>query len=186
MRGRLPSGPEYVDQLAGSDQAKERLKTVLETLAGTCRVQEACRRLSISEPRFHQLRQQVLEAGLAELEPRAKGRPAKIVSPAEEELVKLQEQLTAKEVELRAAQVREEIALVLPQVVQEQPSKPRSESANPGDKQSRKVGNLPGEDVAAASVDNIAPEKKTRRRRRQPSQPNPSSRRPPPVTRKPT
>jgi hypothetical protein len=157
MRGRLPSGPEYVDLLAGSDQAKERLKTVLETLAGTCRVQEACQRLKISEPRFHQLRQQVLEAGLAEIEPRAKGRPAKKLSPAEEEIARLREQLAAKEVELRAAQVREEIALVLPRVAQD--------------------------DVAAANVDSTAPEKKTRRR---PRQPNPGPVRPPPSTRKPT
>jgi hypothetical protein len=45
MRGHRPAGPEYVEHLAGSGQARERLKVVLETLAGTCRVQEASRRL---------------------------------------------------------------------------------------------------------------------------------------------
>jgi hypothetical protein len=119
MRGRTPSGPEYVDQLAGSDQAKERLKTVLETIAGTCRIQEACQRLGISEPRFHQLRLQVLAAGLAELEPRTKGRPPRKLTAAEQEIARLREELAAKEVELRVAQVREEIALVLPKVVAE-------------------------------------------------------------------
>lgn len=173
MRGRLPSGPEYVDQLAGSDQAKERLKTVLETLAGTCRVQEACRRLKISEPRFHQLRQQVLEAGLAEIEPRAKGRPAKKWSPAEEEIARLREQLAAREVELRAAQVREEIALVLPRVVQEQAGKPQGEAL-------RTLAEASGDNAPSAAA---VLEKKTRRR---PRQPNPGSRRPPPSTRKPT
>src|SRR5262249_6175364 len=45
MRGRFPAGPSYVDKLEGSAAAKERLKVVLETLAGQCRVQEACARL---------------------------------------------------------------------------------------------------------------------------------------------
>jgi hypothetical protein len=119
MRGRRPSGPEYVDGLAGSCLAKERLKVVLETLAGTCRVQEACRKLDISEPRFHQLRGQVLEAALARLEPRPLGRPARTVSPAEQEVGDLHEQVAALQVHLQAAQTREEIALVLPGVVQE-------------------------------------------------------------------
>ena len=56
MRGRTPAGPEYVDRLAGSEAAKERLKVVLETLAGACRVSAACARLGVCEQRFHQLR----------------------------------------------------------------------------------------------------------------------------------
>jgi hypothetical protein len=108
--------------LPGSDLAKERLKVVLETLAGSCRVQEACQRLQISEPRFHQLRLQVLESALGSLEPRSPGRPPKCVTPAEEQVAQLQEQLTEKEIELRAAQARAEIALVLPHVVQDDPT----------------------------------------------------------------
>src|SRR6516164_8817741 len=68
MRGRYPSGPEAVERLAGSAEAKERLQVVLETLAGRCRVQEACARLGISEPRFQQVRQQMLSAALNSLE----------------------------------------------------------------------------------------------------------------------
>ncbi len=56
MRGRTPSGPEYVDRLPGSETAKDRLKVVLETMTGTVRVHEACDRLQICEQRFHQLR----------------------------------------------------------------------------------------------------------------------------------
>lgn len=117
MRGRLPAGPEYVDQLPGSELAKERVKVILETLAGTRRVQEACARLGISEPRFHQLRVHGLEAMLTSLEPRSPGRPPKMPTPAEEQIAQLQEQLRDKDIELRAAQARAEIALVLPQVV---------------------------------------------------------------------
>ena len=46
------------------------------------RVHEACERLGICEQRFHQLRQHVMEAGLAAMEPRSAGRPARASSPA--------------------------------------------------------------------------------------------------------
>jgi transposase len=119
MRGRKPSGPEYVEHLAGSEQAKERLQVVLETLAGTCRVQEACQRLGVSAPRFHQLRQQMLEAALERLEPRPAGRKPVPLSPEQERLAALADELAAKGVELRAAQARAEIALTLPRLAQE-------------------------------------------------------------------
>jgi hypothetical protein len=113
MRGRKPAGPEYVDRLTGSTAAKERLHVVLETLAGRCRVQEACARLQISEPRFHQLRTQILQAGLERLEARPAGRPR---GPApDERRQRLEATVADLEVELQATRAREEIALVLPQ-----------------------------------------------------------------------
>jgi helix-turn-helix protein len=127
MRGRRPAGPEYVDQLTGSEQAKERLKVVLETVAGRCRIQEACRRLGISEPRFHQLRQQVLEAALERLEPQPAGRKPTPRSPEQIRLDALADELAAKDVELRAAQARAEIALTLPRVA-EKPATPEKKT----------------------------------------------------------
>jgi hypothetical protein len=172
MRGRRPSGPEYVHLLSGSAQAKERLQTVLETLAGTCRVQEACARLGISEPRFHQLRERVLEAALGELEARPRGRPPRTLSAAEAELAKLQQQLADQEVELRAAQVREEISLVLPRARQD--AKPAADAAEQAGHTSsnnvpanRSASDIPGS--GATSHDkpqddsSTGPEKKTRR-----------------------
>src|SRR5262245_42174656 len=117
MRGRRPAGPAYVDQLDGSAIAKERLKVVLETIAGTCRVQEACRRLGICEQRFHQLRQEAMEAALAGIEPGTPGPRPHTRTPAEEQVRVLQEQLAAQQIDLRAVQAREEIALTLPRVV---------------------------------------------------------------------
>jgi hypothetical protein len=122
MRGRRPAGPEYVAHLAGSAQAKERWQVILETLAGRLRVHEACELLGISEPRFHQLRSQALEAGLASLEPRSAGRPAQVVTPDQDQVRVLQEQVADLEVHLQAAQVRTEVALALPQVVQPAPA----------------------------------------------------------------
>ena len=117
MRGRYPWGPEYVEQLAGSGEAKRRAKIILETVTGKLRVQEACQALGISEQRFGQLRQEMLQAAVASLETQAAGRPRR----AEEtpEVTALREQLAALQDELRAAQVREEIALTLPEVRQE-------------------------------------------------------------------
>jgi len=117
MRGRKPAGPQYVDGLEGSAQAKERLQVVLQTLAGTCRVQQACRQLGVGESRFHELRQQALTAALAGLEPRPAGRPAAAATAAAAaDVAALQTQVAELEVAVRAAQTREEIALVLPRV----------------------------------------------------------------------
>ena len=75
MRGRYPSGPEYVDvqHLHGSAQAKERLRVILETMMGQWRVGEACERLGICEQRFRQLRAELLQAALERLEGRPTG-----------------------------------------------------------------------------------------------------------------
>ena len=117
MRGRRPAGPAYVDNLEGSVPTKQRLKVILETLRGELRLLEACQLLGVSPQRFHQLREEALQAALTALEPRPAGRPAHQRSPAEEQVEQLQQQLADKDIELRAAQAREEIALVLPQVV---------------------------------------------------------------------
>jgi transposase len=103
-----------VARLPGSALARERLTAVLETLAGTCRVQEACARLGVSEQRFDQLRARVLRAGLDSLEPRPAGRRPRPAPAADVQA--LQARVAELEVELRAARVREEIALALPAV----------------------------------------------------------------------
>ena len=112
MRGRYPSGPEYVDHLEGSPQAKQRLRVVLETMTGKYRVQEACQLLDICEQRFHQLRVELLQAALEQLEAKPTGRPRRQPLPMETQV--LQEKLADMELELQVSQVREEIALALP------------------------------------------------------------------------
>jgi hypothetical protein len=119
MRGRYPLGMEAVDKLAGSELAKERMKVIVATLTGQCRLQEACVQLNISEPRFQQLRQQFLEGGLASLEPGKAGRPAKQPTVAERRVQELEAQMAALEVEHEAAQVRVELGAILPRVVHE-------------------------------------------------------------------
>lgn len=116
MRGRKPVGPEYAEKLSGSETAKLRAKVILETMMGVCRVQEACERLGISEQRFHQLREEMMAAAVQALEPGHAGRPARTLTPAEEQVITLEQQLVDKEVELRAAKARVEIAVVMPEV----------------------------------------------------------------------
>lgn len=113
MRGRTPAGPEVVEQLQGSAPAKQRLRVVLETMAGQLRVPEACRQLGISEQRFRQLRAELLQAALSQLEPKPAGRPPRPVEAAE--VTALREQVRALELEVQTAQVREVLALALPQ-----------------------------------------------------------------------
>jgi hypothetical protein len=115
MRGRLPSGPEFVAKLEGSEQAKQRLKVVLETMAGNCRVAEACARLGISEQRFDQIRMEALQAAVASLEARPAGRPAQTPTAAEVENQQLQERIAELEGERQAALIRAELAVTLPQ-----------------------------------------------------------------------
>jgi hypothetical protein len=128
MRGRIPSGPEYVDvqHLHGSAQAKERLRVILETMMGQWRVGEACARLGICEQRFRQLRAELLQAALERLEPRPAGRPRRPEEP--EDTVALRRQLEVMQRELHVAQVREEIALALPQLAVGSESAPQKKA----------------------------------------------------------
>jgi mRNA-degrading endonuclease toxin of MazEF toxin-antitoxin module len=111
MRGRLPSGPEYVQHLQGSEQAKERLQVVLETMAGNRRIGEACQWLGISEQRFYQLRLELLQAALQRLEPKSAGRPRQEATATVAEVAALRQQVDELEMELAAARLREELAL---------------------------------------------------------------------------
>src|SRR5262245_18348987 len=92
-RGRKPSGPAFVEKLQGSTFAKLRLQVLLETLAGLCRVIEACERLGISAHRFDQLRVEMLQAALVSLEPRPAGRPPVVRTEAEVEVERLREEI---------------------------------------------------------------------------------------------
>jgi hypothetical protein len=135
MRGRLPSGPDYVEHLSGSPLAKERSRVILETLGGPKRVLEACAELQISEPRFQQLRLQMLQAAVDSLEPGQAGRPRQTVTPQQAQIAQLQQQLAELQVELRAAQARAELAVVLPRVVHDRnaaASEPEKKSADSG------------------------------------------------------
>jgi hypothetical protein len=77
MRGRYPAGPEYVDTFAASPQAKQRTKLILQMVFGGSRVGEACAALDICPQRFHQLREELLQAAVESMEVQPGGRPSR-------------------------------------------------------------------------------------------------------------
>jgi hypothetical protein len=117
MRGRRPVGPELIDRLAGSDEARRRAKVVLQTMTGELRVQEACERLGISEQRFEAIRQEAIEGAVASLEPKPVGRPPRAAEPTDAaEVAQLRDRVAELEAELRAARVRQDLAQALPRL----------------------------------------------------------------------
>ena len=130
MRGRYPSGPEFVHKLEGSAQAKERLEVLLRTLGGACRVGEACARLGLSEQRFDQIRIEALQGALRELEALPAGRPPRLASASPAEVEQLQARLAQLEAELKAALIRVELAVALPQAGAAKKPPRSSESAS--------------------------------------------------------
>jgi hypothetical protein len=117
-KGRPILGPALVENVDGSALAKERLTTILQTIAGECTVVEACARLGVSEARFHALRAELLQVAATHLEPKPVGRPVAPVSPEAEKVATLERQVQELKVDLRAAQIREELALLMPHVLQ--------------------------------------------------------------------
>ena len=116
--GRKPLGAAHVERLEGSSLAKQRLTLILRTMRGELTVSEACRALSICPSRFHAMRNQWLQEALDLLEPRRAGRPPQPPPPPEAEQVAA---LTAEKEQLQqrvlAAEVREQLARVMPHVL---------------------------------------------------------------------
>ena len=116
-RGRPSLGPKIVQHLDGPAETRGRLETLLQTLAGQCSVQDACERLGISQARFHELRNSMLQAALANLEPRPAGRPAAVPDQTTQRIAELERQVQDLRIHLHAAQLREEIALAMPHLL---------------------------------------------------------------------
>src|SRR5262245_20880246 len=121
MRGRLPAGREYIDKLDAALEEKERLKAILDTMYGDKRLLEACVELGIHETRFHQLRETALQAALVAIARRPAGRPSRSAAIDAAYVRSLEQRVEDLELALQEAQVREEIALVLPRVTVGEP-----------------------------------------------------------------
>jgi hypothetical protein len=118
MAGRKPLGPKLVHHLDGSAHAKQRMEVILETIAGKLTVEEGCNKLGIEQAMFFRLRTQALQAGLDRLEPRPAGRPPNSSSPQCQRIAELEQELAEKDVEMKATEVRLEIAGAIPQLLQ--------------------------------------------------------------------
>jgi transposase-like protein len=110
--GRKPlSIADQVDRLEGSPVAKERLRVILANLAGQMSVSEACTALGIDDSWFFELKHKSLEHWVGAMEPGSPGRrPATAMTPEQERVADLEAQVRRLELELKAAQLREELA----------------------------------------------------------------------------
>jgi hypothetical protein len=115
--GRKPLGPQLVERLEGSQRAKQRLQVILETLAGTRSIIDACENLGICESMFHRLRAEVLQTALDRLEPRPLGRPRRGITAEGQQVDALEQEVEELRTELQASQVREELAQIMPSIV---------------------------------------------------------------------
>ena len=106
----------HVGHLSGSELAKLRLTMILKTMLGEITVAEACAELGVCESRFHALRHQWLQEALELLEPRRVGRPAKLETDETHQIAQLEAALKGMQQDVEAAQVRQEIAEILPQL----------------------------------------------------------------------
>ncbi len=116
MRGRKPVGPKLAEQLPGSELACRRMRVILETIAGECRVQDACDQLDVCEQRFEKLRTTAIQAGIESLELKPAGRPTKVISEADLEIARLKERVAELEAELAVTHIRVELATALPRL----------------------------------------------------------------------
>lgn len=116
-RGRPPKGPQLADNVEASDQARLRLKVILQTIAGELTIPQACAQLDIGEARFHELRTEWLQFAVKGLEPKPLGRPAQATPQEQDEIDRLRRQKADLELYLQAARVREQIALTMPHLL---------------------------------------------------------------------
>jgi transposase-like protein len=112
-RGRPPLGVQLLDTLPAPRGAQRRLRVVLATLTGAQTVADACLALGIGRSRFHTLRQQVLRGALDAVSGRPRGRPRRVVEDPPDVRV-LRTRIRELELALRATQLRSEIALTMP------------------------------------------------------------------------
>lgn len=139
-RGRRPEWAAVVERLDGSPLAKARLSAALEVWTGKQTAAEACLQVGLSERRFRVVRCQLLQAALAGLEPRPAGRPPRVALQNQSQLAALEATVRQLQRDLQAAQLREEIALVLPNLAQrrgrrkgarrKQPTRPKRDANN--------------------------------------------------------
>jgi hypothetical protein len=126
-RGRKPTGTNLLEHLQGSERAKARLKAILETLSGERSIPEVCEELGIQESMFHRVRSEVLQTALERLEPRPLGRPPQQPLAQDLRVAELEAENLGLQMDLKAAEVRRELAEKLPRLTKPQNTNPAPE-----------------------------------------------------------
>lgn len=119
--GRPTRGVERIDDYDGSRMAKERAKALLLAVVGEDSITTQLDHLGICRTRFVKLRDRGLQALVAALEPRVGGRRA--AEPSAEEIAerRFNDEIALLRWELEAAQLREDVATLLPHCAADRP-----------------------------------------------------------------
>lgn len=124
-RGRPHEGPGLADKLDDcSEEARQRLKVIFQTLAGVLTIDQACTVLGIRRSAFHKLRAGFIGRAVHLLEPRTPGRRKKLVTPEQLEIQRLRRENEQLRFELKAQQIREEIGLLMPHLLKPRVDRP--------------------------------------------------------------
>ena len=110
----------------GSEEAKRKAALLLRELQGELSMGEVAKALGVNEAMAYKLREQLLLGAIEGLEPKHVGRPAKVVSEEGKRVEELQVELKAQKRELKAAHLREEILLRIPEIGRRGKKKPSS------------------------------------------------------------
>ena len=117
--GRPPLGSAIVDRFEAPEVEKRRAKEVVAVLMREKTVDEACEALGVGRARYYQLQDDFIASGIAGLAPKPPGRkPAPSPSEAEIENARLREELTEQKLLAHAAEIRAEVAELLPGVLE--------------------------------------------------------------------
>ncbi len=118
--GRPTSGPDLVDGLEGSQEAKRKMKIFLQTLEGTRTIGEASELLEINEAMVHRLRGRAMEAAIRDLEAKPIGRPRRLgggadrVAELQGEIAKLRSEKAALERKLQGVELKDRLLTAIP------------------------------------------------------------------------
>jgi transposase-like protein len=119
---RPPKRSGHADKLDVSPEARERLRAVLDNLAGEVSMSEAAERVGVKESRFYYIREYVLQQAGKAAEMRKSGPKKPLRNPVDvERIAGLEAELRETRIELEAARLRTELALTMPHLLQDQP-----------------------------------------------------------------
>lgn len=115
-RGRPILRSELVDHLGGSEDARRKMKIILQSVTGELDIETARIQVGVTKRTFHKLRVRAMQAALDSLEPQQRGRPR--TNPQDnEELDRLKKEIEILKHTAHTSQVRQEIALLLPTIM---------------------------------------------------------------------
>jgi len=147
-RGRPVVGLGLIDRIPAPRAARRRVRLVLATVVGRLSVAEACAQLGVRRSRFHALRQQVLRGALEAASTRPRGRPRARVDEAPT-VRALRDRIVDLELALRTTQLRSEIALTMPFLLDRLGRKKKARSApGPSAARARRPGRARAEERA--------------------------------------